>query len=521
MTDVKRTTTGEHVSLAERERRAAEARREAAAAQLAAKLKGTRTGTSAPTLAAIHGGSGMDVSVPRSAALPQPVESKEPTFKVNAALVGNRLTKPIDGGVRSEVAAKGEFGADFKAANGVGVSFKATGSANATSEVVEKDGRTSFTFSAKVEGQLSGGVKAPIASVSGSAGAGADSKFQVSMPTEAFKALDPTKFNPLDASTWPAGTKVRMEASAFTSTAFAASFRNFSVETSSKDTQGHMLELEKLPDGKLKMTSGPNQAFDRSTAFGVNVGVASAKVGRADALAGSQIRTATFDLNTPDGKAAFHRALIDGHMPSTNGSGVSDVSKTERIDYTSSSSLKLGLGTLSTTLAGPENKGGLVVTTNADGTKDVTGTLRYSDGPALTVTRKFDKDGKELVDARRYALTVTPPDAQTAKLYNTVVTGSPNGPFKAGQPGTLNFTPEQMSQLEALDAKRLAGNPLASSPWTFRDARGRPETQGHEAYAIALARNLSGGPHGFPEKLFALVAADPRQPPEKFPGTAS
>jgi len=420
------------------------------------------------------------------------------------------------------------FGKEIKNAHGYGVSFGVDGNVSVTGGQKTKDGVTTYTASADASVTVSGGISAPKAGVSGSVTKGIKTSFEVKMPEAAAKTANLAKVNPFDPTTMPTGTVVKLDGSTYTGTDFKVTFKELAVQTKTTDEKGTSLLVEKTGDSKVRVTAGPTEALSAYNGVGVDLGVASAMLGRNDKLSSATLKTAEFDLSTPQGKAAYNDFLATGTFPSANGKGVDGVATIEKLDYSSQSKLDAKIGPIGISLDGAKNTGNSVVTTTPDGSITRTVNLQYSGNVPMTISQKFDPSGKEIVGERRYSYTIKT-DANSAQLLNVAQTGSvanaTSGPVKAGQTVTLTYTESQMRDLmgktqAAVKAMPIGGNDLkvltqdydgkfVDSPWDF---------------ALGLGRNLGGSDYGSAQRLFNISSAadgDLRKGYVALPGTIS
>lgn len=388
-------------------------------------------------------------------------------------------------------------GLDFKSSNGWGISASAEVSATASTKVTEKDGVTTFVVSGEVSAKANAGISAPVASLEATDGLGANASLTVSMPTDAYKELvkDPSGFNPMDPDTYPEGTSVTMDAATFRESELSASMKiggplSATGSSSTKSSEGTVIKIEKLEDGKVQLTQGPKEAFERTDSFGVKAGeLASAAISRTDELDTKALQSAEFDLSTEEGRAAFNTALLEGSVPTSTAPGVSNPRRIDSTTYESSSAASASIKGLSDfSVDGPANVGKRTVVTNEDGTAEASTTLKYGDNPALTVGQSYDKDGTET--ARTYAFEVTP-DETTAALYNELLTGSKEGPVKAGEKVSLTFTAEQLAALQERIGTRLSEQPAATADWVSRNADHSVGELTNDQFAAVIARSAS------------------------------
>ncbi len=418
----------------------------------------------------------VDPTRPRQATQPQAYDLG------SKAEVNNDINIKLGAGERrieSEVKVGGTTGA--KTPGGYGVKFGVEGNTKISNEHKQSNGRT--TFKANVETSVTGkaGASTPAVKLEVSKGYGKKSSYEVSMPTAEAEKIkkDPSKFNPADTSTYPPGTKVRMSESDFQQSGAKVGIKGLEVGSQTREGKGQSVEIEKLADGKVRLTKGPTEELRRRDSAAINAGPVKVGMSRTDTVDSKELKSAEFDTKTPEGRAALQRTLESGEIPTASEPGVSGIKKTERIDVTSKNAVELGLGDINLSLDGGKNRGELIQTTNEDGTKEVTGKVQYDNGPEFRISRKFDKDGKEIEKERRYSFVVTP-DANNVNMLNAAINGDAkktDGPLKAGEAVELSFTEDQLAKLRA------------QQPDISKYANGLPSSVASRNYAHAMAKD--------------------------------
>lgn len=426
------------------------------------------------------------------------------------------------------VSAGGGFSQGVKNAKGYGVSFGVDGKTTVTGGLQTKNGVTTYSASTDVSVTLKVGVTTPKAGAEYATTNGIKSSFEVRMPEAAAKTADIGKVNPFDPATMPTGTVVKLDGSTYSGTDFKLTFKELAVQTKVTDENGSSLLVEKTGDDKVRVTAGPTAAIAAYNGVGIDLKVASAMLGRDDKLSSATLKTAEFDLATPEGKAAYNDFLVSGKFPEKNGNGVGGVATIEKLDYSSQSKLDAKLGPIGVTLNGAKNTGSSVLTTYPDGTSSRVANLQYSGNVPMAINQTFDANGKEILADRTYSYTIKT-DANSAQLINVAQTGdigkAGSGPVKAGQTVTLTYTESQMRELmtqtqNAVKANEFGGNGLKV---LTQDYDGK-FVNSPQDFAIGLARNLGGSDYGSAERLFNISAAadgDLRNGYVKLPGTVT
>lgn len=355
-----------------------------------------------------------------------------------------------------------------------------------------------------------------------SASGGVRGRYQVGLPAGG-DAADAARVNPFDPTTIPVGGRVTLDAQAFRGTAMEGSFRHIALQTQTNEAAGVSYRVDRIDAGRVRVTMGPNEAVSAFNGVGVSTGLATAMLGRQDALGQSTVRTATFDLGNADGQAAYAHFVGTGEIAAQT-PGVEAVATVERLGMSSQTRLRLGVGeTAGVDLAGARNAGEVVRTRFEDGSYVDARRVEYSGNVPMTRLSVHDADGRENVDARRYEfqfdLRNEQHGEQIAGMLNTALAGDPGaqrqGPVQAGDNFTLSFSEPQMRALMQQTQAMVQANPMMDTRWRLlaEDGRGQPQ-QDVDAFAATLARMQGQSAYGMAERMFRISSSadgDPRQ----------
>jgi len=365
------------------------------------------------------------------------------------------------------------------------VTFGVTGGAEYTTGQRSEDGFTTYTSKSDVSIGVEGGIEKGGTGVSGGYSTGVTAEYQVKVP-DAAGDVDPGSINPFDPNSIPVGGSVKMDGGDYTKTELNAAYHNIALESSVKDSSGVSSLVERVDENTVRVTSGPTDAIANTAGLGVDVEGIKAMVSNTTSLSGQSLQTADFDLSTPEGQAAYNHYLVTGEIPKDAATGVSGLTKIERLDYDSATKAEL-----STPFGGFEkelgqNTGSKVMTTYPDGSSDVLLTATYGDRGDFQMSQSIDASGTEDMSARTYSYDVKPDDIgaqmlNSSKFYpQSIVPGT----VGAGDDVTLTFTQAQMDQYAA---KLNAADPL-DVPMDLR-----PPISG-EWTGFSLAAYLAGSP---------------------------
>ncbi|WNH52220.1 XVIPCD domain-containing protein [Stenotrophomonas oahuensis] len=349
-------------------------------------------------------------------------------------------------------------------------------------------------------------------------------RYRVSLPEG--EGTDPTLINPFDPQTLPKGGSVTLDAQSFSGTAMAGTFRNIAAEHKLTEAEGASLRVDRLEDGGVRVTTGPNQAVEAFNGIGFSAKGVTAIAGRQDALGQSSVRTATFDLADAQGQAAYQQFVANGSLDSKM-PGVADVATVERLGMSSQTRLKVDVGSVfGVDVAGQRNTGDVTQVRRDNGSYTELRNVQYSGNLPVTRLSQYGADGQELRDQRRYEFTFDlrqhAQGDQVAGLLNSALTGDTGerGPVKAGELNTVSFSEDQMRAMMERTQQMVQDNPMAGERWRLlaEDGRGGLQTD-VDAYAASLARNRGNSEYGMAEQMFRLATADKDAGVEKIDAT--
>ncbi|MEG0184447.1 MAG: hypothetical protein RR704_13460 [Stenotrophomonas sp.] len=346
---------------------------------------------------------------------------------------------------------------------------------------------------------------------------GVRGRYRVTLPSDAVD-VDPTRINPFDPHTIPKGGSVALDGQQFNGTALEGSFRNIAVQSQTTEAAGASYRVDRLDDGRVRVTTGPNEAVEAFNGLGFSAGRFSAVAGRQDALGHSAVRTATFNLDQPEGRQAYEQFIdngtLDGRTP-----GVQDLATVERLGMSSQTRLKVGQGdTFGIDLAGARNSGEVVRVGREDGSVTETRNVQYNGNLPASRVSAYAADGQEDLAQRRYEFTFDLRDhaqgEQIAGMVNAALSGDAagdRGPMKAGELNTLSFSQAQMRTLMERTQSMVQDNPMLGPSWQVlaNDGSGKPQ-QDVDAFATGLARNQGQSAQGMAERMFHIAAAGGR-----------
>lgn len=413
--------------------------------------------------------------------------------------------------------------------NGFSVSLASESSVTLTES--QSDTHTTFSVATGTQVTLSGEASAGGArgaSVEGSVATGFTSTYKVSLPGEA-TVEQAAAVNPFDPTTIPVGGSVTVDGSAFVNTSFEAAFRYMGTQTRISDAEGVSYTVARIDEDTVRVTMGPTETLNAFNGVGLSVGDITVMAGREDQLHGAELATAEFDISTPEGQAAFEHFNATGQVAHDT-PGVSSVATISRVDYSSQTQLRVGLGdNAGIDLGGQANLGSSVRVTYPDGSYSQTTDLSYGGNVPLTIEQRFDANGNELPGERSYRFEVSTDrpshswferlmganeaaeEQALADKMNWVLGGGfgADGPVEAGDTVTLEFSEAQMQQLMDLAQATVDGNTIGGANSDLNamlNGYGGDHQLTPMEFAIAMARNMGQDPVGFTDLLYRISA---------------
>ncbi|NTX06274.1 hypothetical protein [Myxococcus sp. CA040A] len=288
----------------------------------------------------------------------------------------------------------------------VGLEF----SAELDKKVKKADGYTTVELSAEMSVGANAELDMKKVTVGGGVSRANTQTYEVKMKDEDFEKLKQGKIappHPLKPETIPNGASVKMDAAELKGFSY-----NGSVDVKGVDLglgeeiqkgRGVSFETSKDDKGQVTVTAGPTDLIKSGASVSVGAAGATVSLNGSTELTDYKMRTATFDVNTKEGKDAFEQFAKTKQLPEKDGAGVSDSATVDKLELSSDAKVKLELGPLSKEFqAVPENGGSITITTKGDGSRDTVLETQDADGTRLDYKRSFDKDGKEVFDKDKF-----------------------------------------------------------------------------------------------------------------------
>ncbi len=379
----------------------------------------------------------------------------------------------------------------MKTTNGSKVSFGINGGAEYTVGEKTEDGFTTYTSKSDVSIGVEGGVSKGGTGVSGGYTTGLTSEYTVKVPEDA-GVTDPGSINPFDPRSMPVGSSVTMDGGSYSETELNAAFRHIAVESSVKDASGVTSLIERTGDDTVRVTAGPTEAVANHAGLGLDFDAVKVMLGNTTSLDGASLRSAEFDLSTPEGQAAYDTYLVTGEIPADPSTGISGTTTIERLEYDSTSTVGFD-----TPVGGAEwqigqNTGSMVSTTYPDGSTEQLLTATYGDRGDYRMTQSFDASGNEDLSARTYSYDVTADDMSAQYLNMPEFSGidSPQT-IRPGDTVTISLTQDQMDRFRSTSIDSVQNYESVGAP------PGQAFTTDYDGTPLTseqIAHNLARGP---------------------------
>lgn len=401
---------------------------------------------------------------------------------------------------------------------GIGVTFSVGASSTDSIEKKTDGDNVSWKATSEVATTVKAGLDFKQAQIKSEHAEGVKVSYNVVVPKEAAKDLDPTTVSPYDPATMPVGSKVSLDGSVIQKTKMSGAFDHVALESRQSVEEGYVVAIEKKSDHVVRVVTGPKEAVAGYGGFGVVFDDASVMLGREDKLERNQkLMTAEFDLSTPEGQAAYNQFLALGGLPDQPGPGVPDVAVVERMNYSSATQLGLKVSKFEENFELQKNTGEAEVTRNADGTiRSTSLKIHYDSGVPLTIQSTFDDKGNELRSERRYVFTFDATEQSIPYLKSLPVPGAAELEVAPGQKLTLVLTEEQIRQMEQ-DVRTAAPFPADAQPWVASPEQQGRETDSSRDFALRIAAT-QGNQHRVIEAMYHLYDR-PQLSGASLPGT--
>lgn len=282
--------------------------------------------------------------------------------------------------------------------------------ASVEGEVEQSGGYTTAKMTGTVEVNLGGEVDVGRVGFGANVTTGVRTTYELKMSDADFARYQngelPTP-DPYNPSTMPVGSSVLTQSTEFQGTNFEASYNVLKGETGVEESESLSTLTEKTGENTVRVTIGPSEAIENSFQLGLDFGAASVHVGNTTSLENSSMKTAEFDLSTPEGQAAYNLFLTEGVMPSENGAGISGVATVERLDYESVTSVGGSLGPLTGSIDIASSETSIVKTTYGDGSYDLVTDAKLHAGSPVHLEQHFNADGTEDLSQQKISMHFT------------------------------------------------------------------------------------------------------------------
>ena len=358
------------------------------------------------------------VSLPKPPPAPQKAQTGPalPAVRDTFTATANTVASPVslDGRGTYSVApdeVSGKLDGKITGPKGITVSIEASAKASQKTDVKSEDGYTTYTVTSEASFTVGGKVNAGVVGFGANQTEGITTTYQVRMSDEDYQRMldgEIPEPNPFDPTTMPPGSSIMMNSSDYSETGLSASYRQLSLDSKVKESEGTSMVFEMGEDNQLTVTGGPTEAIENSFKLGLTLGPVSAHIGNTTSLEGFTLHTATFDLDSEGGLGSYGEFLVTGDMPKENGDGVSHAAKIEKLDFDSTSSAGIKIGPFS--VGGEIGSSHLnqVTTTLPDGTSTTVSNFSLHPGDIpIELHQTFGPDGEEDLSKQTMTMTLT------------------------------------------------------------------------------------------------------------------
>ena len=209
--------------------------------------------------------------------------------------------------------------------------------------------------------------------------------------------------NPFDPASMPKGTAVLIKGQALEKTVLDVGYRFFRTESEVNQLSGFGIGVEKLDGNTVKVTTGPVDTIENEAFLGLGTNQVRVGLNRETKLESSNMRTAEFDLDTPEGEKAYREFLMSGNVPAPTTPGVLRTARIETVAIDSQLAAELKIGDFGGKWEMSTVAGEMQSVIWSDGSRDETIFLRNNDR-VLGIERKLDASGHVDADETKYSI---------------------------------------------------------------------------------------------------------------------
>ncbi|MDQ3262941.1 MAG: hypothetical protein M3Y59_04675 [Myxococcota bacterium] len=419
---------------------------------------------------------------------PPPDQYEPPAPADPVALAVN----PTAGGVEASASAGVEGSAKV---GGVKIGGGLEVSANFESEVTREDGFVTFNVGAEASLTASGELGLKGKKVGGSVSAShtetANATYEVRLSEADFERFQNGEIpvpNPADPTTIPDGGSVRLDTANIESGELGATVAyhgaEFSLGSSDSESEGTSIEISRNGD-QVQVSAGPTAAFESGITAGLSVGPVEVSAGNNTSFDEVRLRTASFDLSSDEGSLEFQRYMNTGELPSGDRPGVTNAGIIERANFSSQSSVDLGIaGIDAASFDGAGTSGTRTSFIQEDGSRVDDISLNYG-GATLNIHNVENENGKQYDQSYHELVFTNDSDGFRRDLVNAFTGDTAQGDEAAShdRPITIRFSLDQMTDLR----RRLEDRAGEDNPGDFTFDF-LTEGRSNDDLAIALAQ---------------------------------
>ncbi|HYH96246.1 hypothetical protein [Hyalangium sp.] len=293
----------------------------------------------------------------QSAPATQGAQAAQSAFRYIPGTTGLAATGSSQSALKTTEAAMGPPGTShtqtFESTEGVGVGFKVETTTSPVVTKPEQDGpesKVKLQVKSSVYGYVGDEVGGKHLTLEGRLIQGISSTHEIELPLEDYnrwvsEGSDPNKLpNPYDPTSIPPGATVTLKDEHFGSSELSVAYRNIQAQTGNTHSRGTSMAIERQEPADpptVKVTTGPTEAVQRTLGVGVGTDDFGVSLTGERTLESYNLQSATFDLSTDQGKAAYNQFLLTGKLPEQSGPGVADIQREYKMSY--SEAVKAGL----------------------------------------------------------------------------------------------------------------------------------------------------------------------------------
>jgi hypothetical protein len=294
---------------------------------------------------------------------------------------------------------------------------------------------------------------------------GVREKYQVMGSPEAINAIEASGQmpDPLNPETIPEGVTVLLTSESFSGQGEAVGYGPLRNELGYSESEGMAFSAQNLGGGTMRVTAGPTQAVQTEAFLGVEAGPARFGLTSESEERASNMVSADFNTNTPEGKRAYRDFMRTGEVPQENPPHVTNVRTIVQGDASAVTGGEASLAGVGFSVEGMDMEAQTRISTDpVTQQQELEQYIRNGDTAGhMAVSR--DAEGKPTGEAT-YTFMIEDVDSESARLALYADSGNPDVSAEGNQNIQLKMTEQELMELH--DSSLIAVGQNMDPPMT-------------------------------------------------------